>query len=164
MVDSIGKIREPERELEVFEDRQRRRYIRGMVLTRLIAAAIVADGLLVSLEYRCLPPLVVSSALAIALYMGVRWVKGLLIAGFGLGVPLTLYMLLQGGLRRLYAGGARSSPRGGHGRPPGVLPAGLSGFVVQQERRCLSLCSEKRIETRPYCLDTRLQELQAGVY
>ena len=38
MVDSIGKIREPERELEVFEDRQRRRYIRGMVLTRLIAA------------------------------------------------------------------------------------------------------------------------------
>ena len=43
MVDSIGKIREPERELEVFEDRQRRRYVRGMVLTRLIAAAIVAD-------------------------------------------------------------------------------------------------------------------------
>ena len=85
MVDSIGKIREPERELEVFEDRQRRRYVRGMVLTRLIAAAIVADGLLVSLEYRCLPPLVVSSALAVALYMGVRWVKGLLIAGFGLG-------------------------------------------------------------------------------
>ena len=76
MVDSIGKIREPERELEVFEDRQRRRYIRGMVLTRLIAAAIVADGLLVSLEYRCLPPLVVSSALAIALIWGVRWVKG----------------------------------------------------------------------------------------
>ena len=30
MVDSIGKIREPERELEVFEDRQRRRYIRGI--------------------------------------------------------------------------------------------------------------------------------------
>lgn len=42
MVDSIGKIREPERELEVFEDRQRRRYVRGMVLTRLTAAAIVA--------------------------------------------------------------------------------------------------------------------------
>ena len=148
MGDSIGKIREPERELEVFEDRQRRRYIRGMGLTRLIAAAIVADGLLVSLEYRCLPPLVVSSALAVALYMGVRWVKGLLIAGFGLGVPLTLYMLLQGGLY------FPSMPLGGAVYTPAVLyplpVAAMAAHLVFCLLGCLFLLLSKSVEAFLY--------------
>ena len=119
-----------------------------MVLTRLIAAAIVADGLLVSLEYRCLPPLVVSSALAVALYMGVRWVKGLLIAGFGLGVPLTLYMLLQGGLY------FPSMPLGGAVYTPAVLyplpVAAMAAHLVFCLLGCLFLLLSKSVEAFLY--------------
>ncbi len=128
-----GKTWEQERALRIFENRQRRRFVRGELFTRMIAAAMILDGLFVAQEYRWSFSILFSSALAVSLYLGVRGIRGVLTVGFGVGTLLSLYMLIQGGLY------FPSVPLGGGFYTAAVLsplPA-----VVMVARMAVFLCS-----------------------
>lgn len=134
MLDKTGQVQEQTEALLEFESRQRQRIVRGKILVLLLAIAMGVDGLLVFLRFENLLSILVSAALAVALYKGVRWVKVLLIVGFGLGVPLTLYMLLQGGLY------FPSRPLGGAVYTPAVLHPLPAAAMVLHLAFCLAAC------------------------